>query len=198
MKNVASVLLMSVAVGLLFVGCDAAGGEETITLNNNTGLEPIDYTFEYSQDDEQNGQISVSTRPDQDSPSLEELLNEQAAASLSDVVSARVTRVRIRSVSTTTSERGPVPKVLPYIATTEVYLGGTSNAPIAREQDVPTTVGNSFIEMSLSDGADDVASAVKRGRPEATLVFDVEDPSNVGNPDRVAVEISYSIDVSAS
>ncbi len=198
MKNVVSLLLSSVVVGLLLVGCDTAGGEETITLNNNTGLEPIGYTFEYSQDDEQNGQISVSTRPDRDSPSLEELLRDQVAASLSDIVSARVTQVRIRSVSTTNSAKGLVPKVLPYIVTTEVYLGGTSGAPIAREQDVPTTVGNSFIEMGLSDGADDVTSVVKEGRPEATLEFDVEDRSDVGNPDRVAVEISYSIEVSGS
>jgi hypothetical protein len=193
------VLLLSAAtLAVLLVGCDATGSEETITLNNNTGLEPIEYTFEYDQDDERDGQISVSARPDESSPSLENLLREQAAASLSDIVSARVTRVRIRSVSTTTRATGVVPKVLPYIATTEVYLGGTAGAPIAREEDVPTTMGNSFIEMEPADGAEDVTSAARNGRPEATLVFDVEDPSSVGNPDRVGIEISYSIEVSSS
>jgi hypothetical protein len=191
-------LLSAATLAVLLVGCDATGSEETITLNNNTGLEPIEYTFEYDQDDERDGQISVSARPDESSPSLENLLREQAAASLSDIVSARVTRVRIRSVSTTTRATGVVPKVLPYIATTEVYLGGTAGAPIAREEDVPTTMGNSFIEMEPADGAEDVTSAARNGRPEATLVFDVEDPSSVGNPDRVGIEISYSIEVSSS
>lgn len=197
MPRSASFLALPLLVVIL-VGCDATGGGETITLNNNTGLEPIEYTFEYSRDDESDGQISVSVRPDESSPSLEALLRDQAAASLSDIVSARVTQVRIRSVSTTTSATGIVPKVLPYIATTEVYLGGTAGAPIAREQDVPTTVGNSFIDMGLSDGAEDVTEAARNGRPEATLVFDVEDPSSVGNPDRVAIEISYSIQVASS
>jgi hypothetical protein len=191
-------LLSAATLAVLLVGCDVTGSEETITLNNNTGLEPIEYTFEYNQDDERDGQISVSARPDESSPSLENLLREQAAASLSDIVSARVTRVRIRSVSTTTSATGVVPKVLSYIATTEVYLGGTAGAPIAREQDVRTTMGNSFIEMGLADGAEDVTSAARNGQPEATLVFDVEDPSSVGNPDRVGIEISYSIEVSSS
>jgi hypothetical protein len=191
-------LLSAATLAVLLVGCDATGSEETITLNNNTGLEPIEYTFEYNQDDERDGQISVSARPDESSSSLESLLRQQAAASLSDIVSARVTRVQIRSVSTTTSAADIVPKVLSYIATTEVYLGGTSELPIAREQDIPTTMGNSFIEMGLADGADDVTRAARNGQPEATLVFDVEDSSSVGNPDRIAIEISYSIEVSSS
>lgn len=192
-----SILLLAVVT----VGCDATGGGgDTITLTtteDDTQLDPITYTFEYNQDDVNEGQVTVSAFPDEDAPSLEGLLQSRAAASLSDIVSARVTRVRIRSVSPTTDGR-LVPKVLPYIARTELYLGGTGGAPVAREPDVPTTAGNSFTTISLGAGAEDVTDSVKGGTPEAILIFDVDDPDSVGNPDRVAVEISYSLEVASS
>jgi len=195
------VLAVIITGGLLLAGCDSLGeGEETITLNNNTGLEPIVYKHQYSQEDVQEGIISVSASSEN---SLDALLEKAAAASRSDIVSAKVTNVTFRRITgkRTAFGDGPSevsPKVFPYLSRAEVYLGGESGPLIATAEPVPVPENNRDVTMTLGTGASDVASVLKNGDTLALLQLRLNDPDNVGEPfDEIEIKVSYSIEVSS-
>lgn len=197
-----SVFVAIIVGGAVLAGCDSLeGGDDTITLNNNTGLEPIVYRHQYTRDDVRDGVISVS---DSSENSLDDLLKEAAAASRADIISAEVTEVtfqRITGADTQfgTAPSGMAPKVFPYLSRAEVYLDGEPGPLIATAEPVPVPDNNRAVSMSLGPGASDVASVLKNGGPTALLRLRLSDPESIGQPfDEIEIEVSYSIKVSSS
>ena len=195
------VLAVIIAGSVVLVGCDSLeGGDDTITLNNNTGLEPIVYRHQYTRDDVQDGTISVA---DSSENSLDVLLKEAAAASRSDIISAEVTEVTFQRITGADTQfgaapSGRAPKVFPYLSRAEVYLGGASGPLIATAEPVPVPDNNRAVSMSLGPGASDVASVLRNGDAMALLRLRLSDPDSIGQPfDEIKIEVSYSIEVSS-
>lgn len=196
----AAVFTFLLVSGLLVAGCDAlGGGEDTIVLNNNTGLDPVSYLHRYRQSDVSNGTVTVTAQPRDD---LDAMLRSAAGVSRSDIVSAEVTEVTFRRVTGTSvsslNQHGGSTEVFPYLSRAEVRLGEASGPTIAIQEPVPVPDANTPVEMSLGSGASDVTSQVRNGNTNTVLDLRLSDPSEVGDPfDEVEIEVSYAIEVPA-
>ncbi len=194
-------LLVVLSLSLVLVGCDSIGaGDDTITLSSETNDEfnPIEYTFQYSRSDVENGTISVTSRPN-DGQDIDEPLDRIAAASRSDIQSAKVTKVTFRRVSSGGSS-AETSKVFDYLSKAEVRLGTRSGPLVAVEEGISSAGGNSAIDMELGPEADasSVTDVLKNGDRPTSVAFnlDVQNPDDIGDPfDEIEIEIFYSITV---
>lgn len=191
-------LLLSV----ILAGCDSVGGgEDTITLSSesNEEFDPIEYRFQYKREDVTNGTISVTSSPNSDQQSLDEALSSIAAASRSDIQSAKVTRVTFRRVTggSSASRVKSEAKVFDYLSRAEVRLGSSSGPVVAIQEPVSSIGGNSEVDMDLGPDASNVSDVLKAESPtSATLNLDVADPDQIGAPfDEIEIAVFYSITV---
>lgn len=189
--------LLLIGALLLFVGgCDSTGtGEDnTITLNQNSGLEPVQHFLSYSESDYQNGQIVVTAGAE---ASLDQRLRD-LDYSPSDVTSAEITAVTmLRSSSGTAAVQDR--KVFPYLSRAEVYLGGTDGTLVASLQPVPSPELLEPVPMNVQGGSIDVTSSVRNGATNATLRLQLDDPNEIGGDsgtnDTIELEVTYSVTV---
>jgi len=190
-------LLLIGALFLFAVGCDSTGtggGDNTITLNENSGLEPVQHFLSYSESDYQNGQVVVTAGAD---ASLAQRLRD-LDYSPSDVTSAEITAVTmLRSSSGTAAVQGR--KVFPYLSRAEVYLGGTDGTRVASLQPVPSPELLEPVPMNVEGGTIDVTSSVRNGATNATLRLQLDDPNEIGGDsgtnDTIELEVTYSVTV---
>jgi hypothetical protein len=185
------------ALVLLIGGCDSTGtggGDNTITLNENSGLDPVQHFLSYSEGDYQNGQVVVTAGAE---ASLAQRLRD-LDYSLSDVSSAEITAVTmLRSSAGTAAMQDR--KVFPYLSRAEVYLGGTNGTLIASLQQVPSPELLEPVPMNVEGGSIDVTSFVRNGATNATLRLQLDDPNEIGGDsgtsDSIELTITYSVTV---
>jgi len=184
------------ALVLLIGGCDSTGtggGDNTITLNENSGLEPVQHVLSYSESDYQNGEVVVTAGAE---TSLSDRLRD-LNYSPADVTSAQITEVtmlRSSSGAAATAKQ----KVFPYLSRAEVYLSGAGGTLIAAREPVPAPELLEPVEMDLEAGASSVTSFVRNGNTNATLRLQLDDPRDIGGnreTDQIDLTITYSVTV---
>jgi hypothetical protein len=184
------------ALVLLIGGCDSAGtggGDDTITLNENSGLEPVPYVLSYSEGDYQNGEVVVTAGAQ--TPLGDRL--QDLGYRPSDVTSAQITAVTILRRSPGTAAV-PTQKVFPYLSRAELYLGGADGVRVASREPVPTPDRLEPVAMDLDNEAGDVTSFVRNETTAATLRLQLDTPADIGGAgetDEIEVEITYSVTV---
>ena len=185
------------ALVLLIGGCDSTGtggGDNTITLNPNSGLDPVQHDLSYSESDYQNGQVVVTAGA---KTSLTERLST-LDYSPSDVTSARITTVTILRRSSGATATQPR-KVFPYLSRAEMYLGGVDGTLVASSEPVPVPDAIEPVDMDVEGGTIDVTSFVQNRNTNATLRLQLDDPTQIGGrefgSDTIELEITYSVTV---
>lgn len=187
MKSRFSLLLSTIALVFVVVGCDATGSEETVVLNEDLPVPPtVEYEFRYTSENVSNeGQrVEVVSRS---SDNLTSILSENGFTR-DDIVSARVDSVSLRRLSSP-SAKDIRPKVFDYLSGVTLFLGtDASGTRIAQRSPLPSEQ-----EVSLPVSTSDVTTDLKGGSKKAFLRLDAS--GEVPEEDIVEATVYYRIEV---
>lgn len=194
MTTVRLSLLLAVLLPLVLAGCDSAG-ENTIVLNttdDDTQLDPIEYSFRYKPEDVNNGTVEVVSEKEDD-PKLDDTIDDlldRNGFSRKNIVSAKVVEaILIRRSDPSSSSK---PKVFQYLdgGNIEVFLGEDLSVSPFAGKDIQST--DKRVSLNILDGGG-VTKEIKSGTERVSIRLSVTD--NVSQEDAVDVKVSYQIEV---
>lgn len=158
-------LFSIVLLAFVLAGCDATGSSDTVILNESSPTPPtVEYTFEYTPDDvNQGGEVVVTSDGSDD---LGTVLQDNGF-SRSNVVSASVDRVELFG----RSPQGSSAKIYNYVRRAQIYFPESASSPVA-EGEISTPDGPAQVSLDVTNG--EVTEAVKEGAQRALLRMDTQ------------------------